>query len=36
MSLRNMASAEALQGVVTREPTLEEAYLSLIRESGKS
>lgn len=33
-SLRNLAGADTLQSVVTREPTLEEAYLSLIRESG--
>jgi ABC-2 type transport system ATP-binding protein len=34
-ALRSLAGADALQGVVTREPTLEEAYLSLIRESSE-
>ena len=34
-ALRNMAGADTIQGVVTREPTLEEAYLSLIRESAR-
>ncbi len=32
--LRNMAGADAIQSIVTREPSLEEAYLSLIRESS--
>ena len=33
-ALRTMAGADTLQSVVTREPTLEEAYLSLVRESA--
>ena len=32
--LRNLAGTDAIQSVVTREPSLEEAYLSLIRESS--
>ena len=32
--LRNLAGADAIQSIVTREPSLEEAYLSLIRESS--
>ena len=32
--VRNLAGADAIQSIVTREPSLEEAYLSLIRESS--
>lgn len=32
--LRNLAGMDAIQSIVTREPSLEEAYLSLIRESS--
>ena len=32
--LRNLAGSDAIQSIVTREPSLEEAYLSLIRESS--
>ncbi len=32
--LRNLAGTDAIQSIVTREPSLEEAYLSLIRESS--
>ncbi len=35
-SFRNLAGADAIQSIVTREPSLEEAYLSLIRESSAS
>ena len=34
-TLRNVVGSDTLQSIVTREPTLEEAYLSLIQESSR-
>ena len=33
-AVRNVAGSHSIQSIVTREPTLEEAYLSLVRESS--
>ena len=35
-ALHNIVGSDSIQGIVTREPTLEEAYLSLIRENSAS